>query len=206
MYDFNPNDFGEFRTVLTVDQHAKSGNIDEDSGEIVTAITVSGTSAFKNASPDTTLAANQIHRVVVGSTNLARRCGVNMQTLHLPFTRSYTTLTRLGKIEFQKRLSDANKVGVTFSFRPFLLPNKPFYHKTREVVGLTTAVTDSFTTHVQADTNIDMRYVRRRDITGKFRFITGGESAPISYNALYGKGKYGPPNSGVKSSVNEEKE
>lgn len=203
MYDFNPADFGEFRTVLTVDQHAKSGNLDEDSGEIVTALAVTGTAAFKNASPDTTLPGNLQHRIVIGSTALARRCGVNMQTHHLPFSRSYATLNRLGKIEFQKRLSDANKVGVTFGFRPFILPNKPFYHKTREVIGLTTAVTDSLTTHERADTNIDMRYIRRRDIKGKFRFITGGESAPISYNYIYGDGKYGPTNSGVKSSVNE---
>lgn len=206
MYDFSPKDFGEFSSVMTIDQHAKKGTMDEDSGEVVTAIAVTGMPGFQNANGDKELPEGLKHRVVVGSTNLARRNGVNMQTLHLPFSSNYATLARLGKIEFQKRLSDANKVGVDFSFRPFLLPNKPLYHKTREVIGLTTAVTDSLTTYERADSNADMRYIRRRDIEGKFRFITGGESAPISYNSIYGDGKYGQPKSGVQSSINEAKE
>jgi hypothetical protein len=126
-----------------------------------------------------------------------------LQTHPLPFCDRQDTLVRLAHIEFQKRLSDANKIGVTFSFRPFLLPNKPLLHRTRFTIGLTTAVTDSMTTHERADTTCDTRYVRRLDVKGKYRFITGGESVPISYNTLYGydKKKNKTNNSSVSSSV-----
>lgn len=203
MYDFHPNDFGEFRTVLTVDQHVKSGSLDEDSGEVVTAICVTGSIGWQDVNGYRNYPQGLQPRAIVGSTNLARRVGVNMQTHPLPFCDRQDTLVRLGYIELQKRLADANKVGVTFTFRPFLLPNKPFYHRTRLAIGLTTAVTDSLTTHERAETNIDMRYLRRMDTNGKFRFITGGESVPISYNTLYGydKKKNATVNSGVASST-----
>ena len=203
MYDFSPSDFGEFRTVLTVDQHVKTGSLDEDSGEVVTAICVTGNIGWKEVNPNDTYPKGLQPRAIVGSTNLARRVGVNMQTHPLPFCDRPDTLVRLGYIELQKRLADANKVGVTFTFRPFILPNKPFYHRTRLAIGLTTAVTDSLATHERAETNIDMRYLRRMDINGKFRFITGGESVPISYNTLYGydKKKNATTNSGVASST-----
>jgi len=190
MYDFRPEDYGEFRTVFQVDKHLRSDNIQDEAGEMVTAIIAHGAiTPLKGVGPSEQFQP----KAVVVAPLMMMRYGVNEQELPLPFVGDPNSLARLAKLEFLKRLSESNKMDMDFDYRPFILPNRPIENVERKRMGLATAVRNSVEVFRSGYTTVTARYIRRQILnqdrkTVSYTFIFGGESAPITYREIFGEG------------------
>jgi len=179
MYDFRPEDYGEFRTVFQVDKHLRSDNIQDEAGEMVTAIVAHGAlTPLKGVGP-----AEQFQpKAIVVAPMMMMRYGVNEQELPLPFVGDINSLARLAKIEFLKRLSESNKMDMDFDYRPFILPNRPIENVERKRMGLTTAINNSVEVFQSGSTTVTARYIRRQ--------ILNQDKKTISYTFIFGVRTY----------------
>jgi hypothetical protein len=185
MYDFLPEDFGDYRGMFTADYHLISGNFADESGDIVTAVVVSGGPARQDLDPLGNAPASVIPRGIIQSSVMAARVGLTVEQISLPFVRNAARLRSLGFIEFQKRLANANTLDMQFGFRPFLMPNRPIYNVVEKRMGLTSSVTDSMELFGTCSTGTAIKFIRQVRADGSFRFITGGDSMPISYRKIF---------------------
>ena len=188
-YDFFPKDYGEYSTVFTVNRHLQSDNIQDEAGDIVTAIIAHGRiSAINEADID---APFQPKAVVVAPLMMGRY-GVVEHELSLPYIADSKSLKRLAVIEFQKKLSEANKMDLQFDYRPFITPNRPIENFERQRMAVVTAIQNSLDLFKSGSTSVTSRYVRRsllrEDGTLGYTLITGNISMPISYRQIYGAG------------------
>lgn len=190
MYDFSPDDFGEnVARLLTLDQHIANDRIDDEGGEMYSAVVVSGglgRREYQNEVNDSRSDFANNTRRIVKSNVLASRIGVvTPAAISLPFFQGAdidsNRLQMWAYLEFNKAQANANQMETSFIYRPMLLPNKPFYHKTKKRIGLISTVNNNIEIFGQPTTSCNMRYIRQQDVKGKFRFITGGESLPISF-------------------------
>lgn len=194
MYDFLPQDFQEFRTVFQIDKHLRTDNIQDEAGDMTTAIIAHGR---VRAERDANVGPNKVQpKAVVVSPVMMMRYGVIEHELTLPFVTNPDSLARLAQIEFQKRLASSNKMDIDFDYRPFLLPNRPVEHMERKRMGLITAVQNNLDVFRSANTSITTRYVRRQifrqDGKAAYTFIFSGSSMPISYREIYEPGTVDP--------------
>ena len=114
MYDFLPEDFGDWRNVFVADFHLMDGEISDESGDIITALIVTGGVPNADINPDTNAPAVVVPRAVIQSSVMAARVGVTVDNHSLPFVRSGARLRSLGLIEFQKRMANANNLSMGF--------------------------------------------------------------------------------------------
>jgi hypothetical protein len=205
-YDFHPEDYGEYSTVFRVDKHLTSDTIQDEAGDMVTAIIASG-----RIRPEGEASIPEFiqPKAVVVSPMMMMRYGVLEHELTLPFVSSTDSLARLAQIEFQKKLSESNKMNMSFNYRPWITPNRPIEHMERKRMGLTTAVHNSMTIFKEADTSITTRYVRRQifrnDGTAAYTFIFSGASMPITYREIYANSTI-VPSTGKAGQVTLQKE
>ena len=187
-YDFMPEDYGEYSTVFKVDKHLTSDTIQDEAGEMVTAIIAHGRIRPENEGNRNVKDFAQPKAVVV-SPMMMMRYGVLEHELTLPFVSQAGALARLAQIEFQKKLAESNKMNMDFNYRPWILPNRPMEHMERKRIGLTTAVNNTLTLFKEGNTAITTRYVRRQifraDGTANYTFIFSGTTMPITYREIY---------------------
>ena len=185
-YDFMPEDYGEYNTVFRVDKHLTSDTIQDEAGDMVTAIIAHG-----RIRPENEAGVNDPvqPKAVVASPMMMMRYGVLEHELSLPFINSASALARIAQIEFQKKLSESNKMNMDFNYRPWITPNRPIEHVERKRMGLTTAVNNSMSVFQEANTGITTRYVRRQlfqpNGRAAYTFIFSGASMPITYRQIY---------------------
>jgi len=206
MYDFLPEDFGDYKSVLEADHHLISGNFSDESGDIVTALVVTGGPARTDTDPLGNAPAGIPPRGIIQSSIMAARVGLTVEQHSLPFVRSAAKLRSLGYIEFQKRLANANSFDMEFGFRPFFMPNRPVYNVLERRMGLTSSVTDTMQLFGTCSTGTSIKYVRQVRSDGTFRFITGSDSMPISYRTIFpGNVKsVGNAKAGVRTSLEQD--
>jgi hypothetical protein len=181
-YDFFPNNYGEFESVLVADRQVISSNIGDDNGEVVTCMQATGTFTDQNVDPAYDEGAQP--RIAIFNVTMASRVGVNVRTISVPFTRDTDRLVVMAYIALQKELAMANKASCNISYRPFLLPNKPFYLAGRTRVTLINDVNHSIQVHDLANTTMTLQYVRNVRADGSVRLITGAQGMPVSYNII----------------------
>jgi hypothetical protein len=181
MYDFLPKDFGAYENVFTVDAHLISGNMQDESGDIVTAVVVTGGPQLTDVNPDSNTVGSLRPIGVVQSSLLASRVGMTVEMRSLPFVRDKGRLRSLGMLEFQKALANANTLDNEFGFRPFITPNRPVLNVAEQRMGLTSSVTETMQMFSTCSTGLGLRYIRQVRSDDSFRFITGGAFLPISY-------------------------
>ena len=197
-YDFMPEDYGEYSTVLKVDKHLTSDTIQDEAGDMVTAVIAHGRIRPEGEAqiPDFIQP-----KAVVVSPMMMMRYGVLEHELTLPFVSTTDSLARLAQIEFQKKLAESNKMNLAFNYRPWLLPNRPVEHMERKRIGLTTAVNNSMQVFKEANTAITTRYVRRQlfrsDGTANYTFIFSGTSMPITYREIFENSTITPSTGGA---------
>ena len=93
-----------------------------------------------------------------------------------------------GYIEFNKRLANFSSFEMVVSYRPYITVNRPVYHVQKQRIGITSNVTYTWRLREDASTEMSLIYPRELEGTGNnltFRFITGGEKQPISYNTIF---------------------
>jgi hypothetical protein len=206
MYDFLPEDFGDYKGVFEADYHLMNGNMADESGDIVTAVVVSGGPARTNVDEYGNAPPSVVPRGIIQSSVMAARVGVTVEQVSLPFVQSAARLRSLGFIEFQKRLSNASSFDMEFGFRPFILPNRPLYNIVEKRMGLTSSVTNTMEVFGACSTGTSIKYVRQVRSDGTFRFITGSDAMPISYRKIFpGNTKsVGNAKAGVRTSLEQD--
>lgn len=185
MYDFSPEDFGAWKSVFTADWHLISGGFSDEGGDIITALIVQGGTPNTDMDPHSSSPKLFAYRGLIQSSIMAARVGVTVDNASLPFVSSRERLRSLGLIEFQKRLANANSMDMDFGFRPFITPNRPLYNAVEKRIGLTSSIVETLTLFDKASTAAAVRFIRQVREDGTFRFITGGDSMPISYKKIF---------------------
>ncbi len=188
MYDFSPEDFGDWKNVFEADLHLVNGSFSDEGEDIITALIVQGGVSDRTRQLDITSEGGPrtfALRGVVQSSIMAARVGVTVDNASLPFVASRERLRSLGLVEFQKRLANANSLDMDFGFRPFITPNRPLLNKVEKRIGLTSSITETIGIFDKASTAASVRFIRQVREDGKFRFITGGDSMPISYRNIF---------------------
>lgn len=206
MYDFLPEDFGDYGPMFTAEYHLMSGNMADESGDVVTALVVTGGPKRTDVDALGNAPASVIPRGIIQSSVMAARVGVNVETQALPFVRSGARLRSLGFIEFQKRLANASSFDMEFGFRPFILPNRPLVNIVEQRMGLTSSVSNTMQVFSTCSTGTTVRFVRQIREDGSFRFLTGSATLPISYRTIFpGNVKsVGNAKAGVRTSLEQD--
>jgi len=179
MYDMELKQFGEkIRRLMIVDRHVIESSGADEGEDITTALICVGEVATSDRDSTTGVEQAVHNRVIVVAPDLASRVGLSIQSTPI-LTQRKESLKRLAEIEFNKRLAETNSLNFNFAWRPFLLPNKPVYHKTEERMGLTSSVSCNMPLFDTPDSNVSLRYIRRLTIENGepiFSFLTGGKS------------------------------
>jgi hypothetical protein len=211
MWDFSPASYGpEYENVYKYQRHVNSRNINDEGGEAISAVIVQSHQLFaetKNPAetPDAVAgyASNLELTRTIYSNALASRIGVQVKTIVKPGITNPDALTRFGMIEFSKAIADYNKYSFKAQYRPFVGINRPVYDIDAYRIGCSKTVTTTWRLRDTVDMDVDLSFVRRGEIDkdGKitFRFITGGDSSPISYGKIYTDASI--PKSGVGSAA-----
>jgi len=63
--------------------------------------------------------------------------------------------------------------------------NRALYYTTKERIALIESVGYNWEIRGNVTCELNLNYVRKLEGNGKFRFVTGGEGVPISYNAIF---------------------
>jgi hypothetical protein len=196
MYDFFPTSFSGHDGIYRVNKHVKSDSISDEGGEVLAGLQVSSVSsqqgqaqvdAAGNATPQNANVPDM--RGLIYSNVLLSKYGAKIQNVSFTGVKSAKALMSLGRIEFQKRLAEANKLSFEMVFRPYLLPNRPmlFEEPNRARIGKTTSVTYAMTVFQEPTMSLALGCVRtslQRGNTTLFQHITGGQGMAISYNSL----------------------
>ena len=192
MFDFNPDAFGIYRRSFIVDQHATSASIEDEATDIPTAMVVTGQEQYTSLQQNADGMARSIHplRSVVYSPVLATRLGANVEEIVAPIGLGRNNVKQLeawAALQLQKRIGQSSTISAGIPFRPWLLPNRPLLHTTRDRMGLIYTINHSITINEVANTQPNMNYVRVKDNEGKYRYATGGENMAINYSTMFTK-------------------
>lgn len=195
MWDFSPADFGPYESLYKFRHHIIDRSTNDEGGDAVSALIINS----DKLNPETRNAAQggnvpgvaadiQLTRTIY-SNPLASRIGVQVKTIYKPGITNPDALTRLGLIEFAKASADYNKFSFRAQYRPFLGVNRPIYDVDAYKIGHANHINYTWRLRESVEVEIDMNFIRKGEMDTKgnvsFRFVTGGEANPISYNKIY---------------------
>lgn len=189
--DFSPSMYGSYGNTHTFGKyHLLTANIDEESGEIPTALTATGGFIFQD-DPRSGIDVTNFPRAWVTAPVLASRVGVQVDTISFPFTADVKQLCLLTLVEFFRRLSRANRVGASMIYRVGVLPNKAVWLPSVDRMATVQSVSWTLDLNGESEPSFSaaLAYPRTKDKDGEYRFITGGRGGPISYRAWGGIGQ-----------------
>lgn len=205
-YDFLPNSFGEvYKELYVFHRHLIQDTINDEGGEPIAALRLSshrlneeelkGNPEKEGNSGGVATSAEVVRTIF--SNVMASRYGAHVETLSFPGIRDHNRLTQLGFIEFNKRIAKFNKFGFDATFRPYLGINRPIFHGAKQRFGISESVVYTYQIRGEVTMTLDLSYTRKKEKDGFFRFITGGERVPISYNTIYDRNQVFVKNQGV---------
>jgi hypothetical protein len=222
MYDFYPENFGNNKSLYEVDKHAESEDISDEGGEMISGLEADGVSAnfaqqgaqqaVKNIGQ--AIGAEGAMRQVFVSNTIAAKVGVKVASKTFYGVSELPALYNLAVLEFQKRLADANKLSLNFTYRPFIRPNRPLHHITRERMGKINNVRLNIPSLRAGTISVGLHCVRTplwmfESPSGKnkvfYQQIFGGPRMSLSYNSVFevppGAEQKGDPQMGVTGLV-----
>jgi len=199
MYDFTPSAFGTYKGSLTIDQQAISASMEDEASDVPTCLVVTAQETLSNAASVTDPLAKALNpnRIVVYAPLLAARLGANVEQISSPVSVGGALTGGGGKLfggglrgaeawallQLQKRLGQSSTMSMPTPYRPWMLPNRPFYNVLRERIGITQSIQHSLTIGQACQTNPVLWFVKKKHADGKFRYPTsGGENMPINYS------------------------
>ena len=168
-----------------------SDNIDDEGGTPISALVVNSSYKQNEAkndaeNPDKAGVQTPIsYTRTIFSNVLAARIGPRVETYTVPGVTNHSRITALGFLEFNKRIANFNRFSINATYRPYVGVNRPIYYALKERIGITKSVSTTWRLREDVTINMDLNYTRKREADGKFRFITGGEAVPISYNTIF---------------------
>lgn len=216
MYDFFPQNFGSNSSIYIIDKHIVSDSISDEGGEVlagVESVSVSpsiGTAQVQgtyNNQPTGVTPADVTMRWASFSNILASKYGAKIANVTFNGVSTKAALEALTTIELQKRLAEANKLSMEFSYRCWLRPNRPIFHREKNRIGKITNARLSLQVLKEGHSSITIGAVRLPmwSTTSNqivYQHIIGGPAMPISYNAIFEPpDRIANPDMGITSST-----
>lgn len=194
MYDFDPPHYNEVYNLLyTFEKQFISDDINDEGGTAISALVVTSDYLFSEVEQNnpesgkvdvgTTTGIQKIRTIF--SNPLASRIGMQVETYNVPQVKDHNRLVQLGMMEFMKRVANYDRFSMNVSYRPHLGVNRPMYHALKDRIGITRSVNYSWRLREDATVSMDLFLTRKKEGDGKYRYITGGEATPISYNSIF---------------------
>ncbi len=169
MMDFRPEDFGEFKASLRVDKGLISTSIgDEQASPPAGMIVQTGFAA--GADVPGNVAAN-LARIFVYSPYIAARYGIEIINESIPFLqlKDKNVAQQRSVVLYQKALARSHVLTANFSYRPFLLPNRPLHHIRRSRIGNIVTVDKTISLGVAPMGNVSVGLDNIRMFSGYYR-------------------------------------
>ncbi len=171
MADFRPEDFGEFRSTFRIDKNLISSSFGDEQDEPIAGLIVKTGFTLGKEDAGSPVASARLQEVFAFSPYIAARYGISVDLKQLPFllAKDKAVAQQRAIIEFQKRNARCNVLTMSFSHRPFLLPNRPLHHLRRTRMGLTVSIDTEFEfgSSPRAATTASLEHVRTW--TGHYR-------------------------------------
>lgn len=184
MWDFNPEDFGDYSSMLKYDGHITSANFSDEEGDYPTAIFVQGSPGEGASFLDVgqTLK-DYMYTAVCFSRSISLRVGQEVENLYFPFEKDINRLAALARTHMMIRLSNAHTASFTGDDRPGISLNRPLLLEGRERIGVISSIGWSLSPRDATTINVGMQNIRYGDPTteGEFRTLLGTTSMPLSY-------------------------
>lgn len=170
MADFRPEDFGEFRDNFRIDKGLISSQFgDEQTVPPAGLIVTRGMAAAAGVPPE--LAQTKWTRTFVYSPYIAARYGIEIEQDSIPFLQATDKVLAQQRsvLMFQRKLAQAHALNMTFSYRPWILPNRPLHHMPRTRIGsvVTTDKTIALGPNPKGSVSAGLEHVRM--FTGHYR-------------------------------------
>lgn len=210
MYGFTPSAFTDqgknqqedpttkkgLQNIFTFGHHQKEETLNDEGEDFPTVLMVSGGNSTGEGNVQDS---DSPPRSFIYSPALAARYGVIVESVDYPFAGQTASeiagslasrLSRLGMIEYTKRLANSSTWEGTLAYRPFLFPNRPIHLQRSNRIGNITAVTYSWTVGKDAGVSVALNNLMAerigKDGKSTFRLLTGALNTPISYATLWG--------------------
>lgn len=215
MWDFSPDDYGSYENLYKFQHHIISRSPNDEGGEAVSGVVVNSNVLSSEKSNPVEKGGGNVPGVAadieltrtIYSNALASRIGVQIKTIYKPGVVDQGKLTKLGFIEFAKATAEYDKHSFSAQYRPFLIVNRPIYDVEAYRIGNSNTINYTWRIRESAEVDLDLNFIRKGEIDkdGKvtFRFITGGEANPISYNKIFTDNSL--KNVGINSATKEAK-
>lgn len=199
MYDFFPENYGTNASIYIADKHAMSEMVSDEGGEVISAVEVQGdattivgqavNTTFNQTNP--ALGLKDVPKAIAFSNILVSKYGVRIASKTFTGVKN-AQLPTMAVLELQKRLADSNKMTVDLAYRPFLRPNRPLLHTTRNRIGRTTSITLSLIPLREATISAAVNCVRTplyiggkgKTVKTAYQHIFGGPGMTLSYNTI----------------------
>lgn len=214
MYGFSPSAFSPIganqdydspkakvglANIFSFRHHQKEETLNDEGEDFPTVLMVSGGMANEHNNVKDSDAVPTA-RSFIYSPALASRYGVIVEQVDYPFAGQtagdlsgslVSRLSRLGMIEYTKRLANSSTWEGSLAYRPFLFPNRPVHLKRSNRIGNITSVSYSWNLGKDAGVSLSLNNLmaeRYNPETKKstFRLLTGALNTPISYAKLWG--------------------
>jgi hypothetical protein len=198
-YNAIPADFGKvFEGAYTLAKEVKSSKISHEHGQIYTAWILQGMDAENMT--DKKQDQIQQKKTVIVATSLARRRGANPRYITLkipgvgaavnnnplPNTASpQAQLVAYAYLAIQRDIGKYEAVTIDHPYRPYGLPNRPYWLTHRQRIGLSTSVQYSVDVYKGGTTaSTDLGYIRSLFRDGTYRNMAGGWRSPVDYSGI----------------------
>lgn len=170
MADFRPEDFGEFKQSFRVDQGLISSQFGAEQQAPPAGLIVS--TGFAAGSPlEQKVAQRELTKVFVYSPYIAARYGIEIVNESLPYllARDKALAQQRAVMLYQRLLARSHAMNMSFSYRPFMLPNRPVHHLRRYKMGnsVTVEKTLNFGQQPKGEINVGLEHIRL--FTGHYR-------------------------------------
>ena len=135
MVDFRPEDFGEFKSTFRINKGLISTSIGDEQTPPPAGMIVQTGFGEGAGAPDGV--AGNLARIFVYSPYIAARYGIEIVNESIPFLllKDKAVAQQRSVVMYQKVLARSHVLSMTFSYRPFILPNRPLHHMRRTRIG-----------------------------------------------------------------------
>lgn len=170
MADFRPEDFGEFKATFRIQKGLISSRFGDEQTAPPAGVIVQTGFAAGAAAPDDVVA-TFLTRYFAYSPYIAARYGLDLINEDIPFltVNDKAIAQQRAVVAYQKALSRSNVLNMTFSYRPFILPNRPLHHLRRTRMGVTVSMEKTITLSAEPKGEVTCGLEHVRLFSGYYR-------------------------------------
>lgn len=198
MSDFDLEDYGEYKQILTIDSYS-SDSYSENDVDVPTSLTVTGGIPSSGVSAEGNKAYSPF-RVDILCAALAARFGIVQETISFPYTMNNDSLAMFGVAFLQQKLAELETLGITdCGFKLGMFPNRPAFVTGRRVLAAINEISINQSSSGSGNTfSPQLVLLRKPDAKGHYRTLFGSVRLPGSYAKRFLQGVGGGASNNVE--------